>query len=358
MKEQRTLTICILFVVFPLLLSPDMSFAWEKVENVRVEQVGEQVQIYFDLSGDADRYVVKVKGSADGGRTYTLPMKSVSGDIGKEVRPGRGRKIIWRTLKDVGELEGETFVFEVEAIARTPKAITNSFGMELVYISPNTFVMGSPPDEPKRGDNERQHQVTISRPFYFQTTEVTQRQWKMVMGDNPSRFKSCGPDCPMVPTSWNDVQEFMGRLNRREGTYKYRLPTEAEWEYACRAGTTTPFPTGNCISADQANYNGGYPLPGCPKGIHRGGPIKVKSFAPNPWGLYDMHGNVSEWCQDRAGVYPTGHVTDPTGPASGEGHVLRGGSWEGGARRLRSADRDWCDPQLRVLVGFRVAKGI
>ena len=157
---------------------------------------------------------------------------------------------------------------------------------------------GSPENEPDRSRNETQYKIKISKPFYMQTTEVTQGQWKKVMGNNPSGFKDCGDDCPVEQVSWNDAQEFIKKLNQMEGTNKYRLPTEAEWEYAARAGTTTPFYTGNCLSTDQANYNGNYPLTGCPKGQFREKTMRVGSFEPNAWGLYDMYGNVWEWCQD------------------------------------------------------------
>ena len=177
--------------------------------------------------------------------------------------------------------------------------------------------MGSPPDEPGRFDSETQHRVTLTRDFFMGTTEVTQGQWKAVMGNNPSHFDECGDDCPVEKVSWDDVQEFIKKLSRMDGR-EYRLPTEAEWEYAARAGTTTPFTYGRCLSTDQANYDGNYPLSGCDKGEYRKRTIPVGSLdAPNAWGLHDMHGNVWEWCQDWYGNYPSGSVTDPTGPSSG-----------------------------------------
>ena len=125
------------------------------------------------------------------------------------------------------------------------------------------------------GDDEGQHRRRISRSFYLQTTEVTQRQWKRVMGKNPSQFKDCGEGCPVESVSWLDAQDFIDRLNKIEGTKKYRLPTEAEWEYACRAGTSKPFNTGRCISTDQANFDGRKPLSGCPDGVARGRTVEV-----------------------------------------------------------------------------------
>ena len=238
-----------------------------------------------------------------------------------------------------------------------PKAgdtFTNSLGMKFILIPAGTFMMGSPPDEPLRKPDEKQHEVTISKPFYMQTTEVTQELWKLIMGHNPAVFKTCGTDCPVSMVSWNEAQEFLKRINKREKTDKYRLPTEAEWEYACRAGTTTVYNTGNCITTDQANYHGKHPLPGCPEGLNRETPLAVGSFPPNAFGLYDMHGNLWEWCQDWYGDYPSGHVTDPTGPPSGDGRVVRGGSWNHFAANMRSAYRGAEVPDGQHCITVRV----
>jgi len=219
------------------------------------------------------------------------------------------------------------------------KRFTNSIGQEFVWIEQGTFMMGSPENEPGRSSDEKQHQVTLTKGFYLQTTEVTQGQWKAVMGNNPSYFKNCGDNCPVENVSWNDAQEFIKNLNQKEGKKIYRLPTEAEWEYAARAGTSTPFHTGRCLSTDQANYNGNYPLEGCPKGKYREKTVPAASFAPSAWGLYDMSGNVWEWCQDWYGHYPAGSVTNPEGSSTGSSRILRGGSWLLNAVCCRSADR-------------------
>ncbi len=240
--------------------------------------------------------------------------------------------------------------------APSGKTFTNSIGMTFVQIPAGTFMMGSPSSESGRDNDENQHRVTLTQPFYLQTTEVTQGQWKAIMGSNPSYFDSCGNDCPVEQVSWNDCQEFIRKLNQREGNGTYRLPTEAEWEYACRAGTTTPFNTGNCLSANEANYDGNYPYMGCSRGQYRKKTVSVGSFSPNAWGLYDMHGNVWEWCQDWKGDYPGGSVTDPEGPSSGQYPVIRGGSWSHNAGNCRSADRNISTPDYRSRFnGFRVA---
>ncbi len=235
-----------------------------------------------------------------------------------------------------------------------PKSFTNSLGMEFVYIEPGEFMMGSPPDEPDRFNNERRHKVRLTNGFYMQTTEVTQGQWKAVMGSNPSDFSSCGDDCPVETVSLNDAQRYIEKLNGRGGGRQYRLPTEAEWEYAARAGTDTPFSFGECLSTNDANYDGDDPLEGCPKGKDRGKPVPVGGLKANAWGLYDMHGNVWEWCRDWYDDYPDGPVIDPTGPADGAFRVIRGGSWILSAGNCRSAYRLHHSPDIRFnFLGFR-----
>jgi len=232
----------------------------------------------------------------------------------------------------------------------------NSINMKFVYIPPGEFMMGSPPDEPGRSDDEILHKVTLTKGFYMQTTQVTQKQWMAIMGSNPSHFKH-DENCPVEQVSYDNIQDFIKKLNLKEGADKYRLPTEAEWEYACRAGTTTPFYFGKCLSANQANYDGNYPLEDCPKGQYREKTVPVGSFAPNAWGLYDMHGNVWEWCQDWYGNYTADAVPDPTGPSSGSSRVLRGGGWNSVARYCRTAYRYYISPGSGLsYYGFRLVR--
>ncbi len=219
------------------------------------------------------------------------------------------------------------------------KKFTNSIGMDFVYVKPGPFLMGSPEDDYHRNEDETEHRVTLSKGFFIQTSEVTQKQWKQIMGTNPSKYAYCGDECPVERISWNDAQAFIKKLNLKEKTTNYRLPTEAEWEYACRAGTDTLFYFGNSLSSSQANYNGNHPLPGDPRGKNLNKTVPVKSFPPNKLGIHDMHGNVYEWCEDWYGKYPSSYVIDPRGPETGISKVCRGGGLSSYARRCRSANR-------------------
>ena len=248
--------------------------------------------------------------------------------------------------EETAQIATKPVKYEVAIIAKPQKTasvkrrtLKNSLGMQFVYIPPGTFMMGSPPDEPNRNNDENRHKVILTKGFYMQTTEVTQWQWKAVMGDNPSFFKNCGDNCPVERVAWREVQEFIKKLNDREGTDTHRLPTEAEWEYACRAGAQTPFAFGRCLSTEQGNYAGSLPMPGCSKGATLNKTIPVASLQPNDFGLYDMHGNVKEWCKDIYGNYPSGAVTDPQGLSSGSDQVVRGGSCYSDFAGCRSAVR-------------------
>jgi formylglycine-generating enzyme required for sulfatase activity len=222
------------------------------------------------------------------------------------------------------------------------------FNARFVLIPAGTFMMGSPPDKLKRVYDQTLHQVTISKPFYMQTTEVTQGQWKKVMGENPSRFKG-NDNLPVEQVSWNDVQDFIGRLNRQERTVKYRLPTEAEWEYACRAGSTTAYCFGD-NPGDLGEYT--WYKDNSEDRTH---PVGQKK--PNAWGLYDMHGNVCEWVKDWYGDYPLGSVTDPEGPSSGSHRVYRGGSYTYYDRACLSSLRSRYDLGIRPShLGFRLLR--
>jgi len=243
------------------------------------------------------------------------------------------------------------------------KTITNSIGMEFVLITGGTFKMGSPKDEPNRRGNEIEHQVTISKSFYMQTTEVTVKQWRAVMGKR-FFFKKKGTDhMPVVKVSWDDSIDFIKKLNAlNEGVY--RLPTEAEWEYVCRAGTTSAYAWGKSIDCSNAMYgNNTLKMDVCvndvkSKGLPVDQPAPVKSYSPNAWGLYDMEGNAYEWCQDWYGPsYGRDVVVDPKGPSSGSDRVRRGGSWYGPGARCRCAYRNLSNPANRYqTTGFRLVR--
>ena len=225
---------------------------------------------------------------------------------------------------------------------------------EFVYIKPGTFLMGSPPDEVDRSSNETQHEVTLTRGYWLADTACTQSLWQAVMGDNPSQFND-DPTLPVETVSWNDVQTFLDRLNAQVPGLDAGLPSEAQWEYACRAGTTTPFSFGENITPEQVNYDGNRPYADGKKGVYRQRTVPVKSLPPNPWGLYEMHGNVWEWCADWFGDYPPGPQIDPSGPSEGAGRVLRGGTLDDAGRYCRAAYRAWGVLGYRSSVtGFRI----
>jgi formylglycine-generating enzyme required for sulfatase activity len=231
---------------------------------------------------------------------------------------------------------------------------------ELIRIKGGCYQMGSPSHEVSRGSNERQHRVCVED-FKMGKYEVTQAQWREVMGSNPSDFSGCS-NCPVENVSWNEVQAFLVKLNGQTGG-RYRLPTEAEWEYAARAGTRSAFSTGDCISTDQANYDGNYTYANCGSrtktGVYREKTTPVGSFPANRWGLHDMHGNVWEWtCSAYDADYGGAEKRCLSkNNASNLGLVIRGGSWLYFPRWLRAAKRDRLRPDLRNNnLGFRLAQ--
>jgi formylglycine-generating enzyme required for sulfatase activity/predicted Ser/Thr protein kinase len=231
---------------------------------------------------------------------------------------------------------------------------TNSLGMKFAWIPPGTFLMSSPANEPERDADETQHGVTLTKGFHLGVHQVTQAQWQAVMGGNPSHFKG-ESDLPVEQVSWDDCVAFCEALGKKDGK-KYRLPTEAEWEYACRAGTTTPFHFGATISVNQANYDGNSIYGAGKKGIYRQKTTPVGSFPANAWGLFDMHGNVWEWCADWFGPYPEEELKDPQSANNGAARVLRGGSWDALPWLCRSAYRLRDAPgRCRIDCGCRLA---
>jgi len=243
------------------------------------------------------------------------------------------------------------------AKAQTIKEITNSIGMKLVLIPKGTFMMGSPESEKGRYENETRHEVTISKDYYLGVYEVTQAQYEKVMGKNPSYFQGeviegSSSNYPVERVSWWDAVEFCKKLSdlpeEKAAGRVYRLPTEAQWEYAFRAGSKTAYSFGES-SKSLGDYAWFYE-----NSNDQAHPVGQKKA--NAWGLYDMHGNVWEWCSDWYGEYPKRALSDPTGPREGSLRVIRGGGWFNGAASCRSGDRYGDDPSGRNFGdGFRLA---
>ncbi len=250
---------------------------------------------------------------------------------------------------------------------------TNSIDQRFTLITAGTFKMGSPMDEPGRRSDEIEHEVTLTEDFYMQTTEVTQAQWEEVMGYNPSPFLDCGENCPVTQVSWKDIQIFISRLNilEQDGPYVYSLPTEAQWEYAARAGSMVAFTSGG-ITASQCDEDPALDKTGWYCGNSNGELHPAAMKNPNAWGLFDMHGNVWEWCQDVYGAYQREAVTDPvnlpvTETSEDEAldppedsildteRVVRGGGWESHAEYCRSAFRYYYGSTGKYRnIGFRL----
>lgn len=242
-----------------------------------------------------------------------------------------------------------------------------------------TFLMGCPPQEQnqivekfidefpdaevrkshtKMMEGEVRHEVTLSKGFWMLETAVTQDMWESVTGNSPSQFK--GNKLPVETLSWEDCQRYIEKLNAlgvAPKGYQFSLPTESQWEYACRAGTATPFHFGSILNGDKANCNGeDFPFGTSTKGTYLKKAVNVGSYPANAWGLYDMHGNVWEWCSDWHEDYPNGSITDPAGATSGTFRVCRGGSWDDDPRHCRSAGRGYAPPSAQSNnLGLRLA---
>ena len=331
------------------------------VSNVAVRQLphSRQVEITYDVEdADGDMLWVRVEVSDDGGATFGVSATTFIGDVGAGIAPGVAKRIVWDAGLDLGEVIGDRYQVKVIASDEAPREIVVTLPggatMAMMWIPAGTFTMGSPSSEPGRGSDEGpQHEVTITKGFYLGKVELTQGQWEAVMGTTPwsgRDYVQENPNNPAVYISWNDVQAFIVKLNETEGSEVYRFPTEAEWEYSCRAGTTTLWSFGDDESqlgeyAWYSDNSGGV-------AAH-----EVGTKLPNPWGLYDMHGNVWEWVQDWwYGSYSSGAQTDPTGPATGSSRVVRGGYVGSNARDVRSADRSSNSPGARYYIGARLVR--
>ncbi|MBX7150709.1 SUMF1/EgtB/PvdO family nonheme iron enzyme [bacterium] len=293
----------------------------------------------------------------DADSAYTDSVYSLNPDI-----IPAGESLVWAVAKNKGASDlrypGEDGEYEKEKLdgfllkfdAAWRDTVT---GMSFQKIEPGEFAMGL------QGDSIAPlHSVRITKPFFVSRYEITQGQWKTIMGKNPSQFKDGGDNCPVENVNWFEIKTFIEKLNAKTGL-KFRLPTEAEWEYVCRAGTSTAFNTGDFLSTDQSNYDGNWPYENSAKGIFRGRPQPVGSFAPNAWNIYDMHGNVWEWCEDDFCSYSNAMETDPLHICSAGKKIIRGGSWYFGAAIARSGRRYTHEPQDRgPSLGFRLVREI
>jgi formylglycine-generating enzyme required for sulfatase activity len=274
-------------------------------------------------------------------------------------------------MRPTSELDGAP-----APLPRAGKELTNSIGMKLVRIPAGKFLMGSPMSEQGHNSSEApQHEVEITKPYYLAVYEVTQSEYQKVMGNNPSAYSATGSRAdavrgmdtrrfPVENVTWLESVSFCEKLSalpaEKAARRTYRLPTEAEWEHACRAGAkeSQPFHFGKALSSLQANFNGGSPYGGAAAGPNLGRPTTVGSYQPNAWGLHDMHANIKEWCADwlQEDYYKNSPRIDPRGPATGTNRAIRGGSWLNGGSLCRSADRSRYPPTGKLgHVGFRVA---
>jgi uncharacterized protein (TIGR02996 family) len=313
-----------------LAAAPDDELAWQALADVREEQ--------GDPRGQLLRLHLRVR------RHWQDP-----------------RRDAWR--QELARLLGAGVKFDLPRLR-------NHIGMELALIPSGVFLMGSPPDEAERMDDEQQHEVEITRPFGLGVHPVTVGQFASfarATGYGQTDWQNPGfpqdDRHPVVKVSWDDAQAFCAWLTKTESGRVYRLPTEAEWEYACRAGAPEayPFHVGqplHSLSSTQANFDGGFPYGGGAQGPYLGRTTPVGSYPPNAWGLYDLHGNVRELCADwyEYAYHRQSPRRDPPGPPEGSDRVIRGGCWAECGQDCRAAHRDWDEPAFRSEhLGFRVA---
>lgn len=336
---NKTLNI---FSTICALLSATMVSA-QTVAYVTAEQKGTHLLIHYDLSTekpcDISLYV-----STDGGKAWTGPLQRVSGDVGQDINSGN-HIIRWEVLEEMDQLIGNDILFKVMANGQKPSdaqiTAMKGYEPEMVFIEGGMFSMGSTSGS---RDEQPVRRVTVSD-FSIGKYEVTKAQWRAVMGSNPSYFSDC-EECPVENVSWDDVQHYIKELNALTGK-KYRLPTETEWEFAARGGNKSKGYTYS--GSEDCNSVAWY------DGISEGKPHPIGKKQPNELGIYDMSGNVWEWCSDWYGNYSTSALTDPTGPARGRYRVNRGGSCDYVAQNCRTSNRHNNYPDYRnKFIGFRL----
>jgi formylglycine-generating enzyme required for sulfatase activity len=327
----------ILFIL--LIFQPTWAIA-QSVSQVEISQIGKTMVVEYVLEAiEAQEILLYL--SQDGGVTFSKPLEKVSGDIGRGVLPGK-KRIVWNVLEEIPELVGDNVVFLVQIADAT--MTETKYGrpkMEWVLIPVGTFIMGSPDHETDRELDESPQQEVRLNQFKMSKYEVTFDQYdafcEATGRQKPDDFGWGRGNRPAINLDWNDATAFAEWMD-------CRLPTEAEWEYACRAGTTTPYNSGSTLNLSQANFN---------KKV--GKTMPVGSYPPNAFGLHDMHGNVWEWCSDWYGDYSGSAQTNPKGSSLGTFRVLRGGSWFNFGTFCRSAYRNHYLPfNIDGNVGFRV----
>jgi formylglycine-generating enzyme required for sulfatase activity len=296
----------------------------QKVSNIHAEQRGQDIVVFYSLETTSPCEVSLLL-SQDNGVNWGAPLKNVSGDVGKNIASGE-KQITWKVLEEREQLVGDNLKFKVIANAK------ELFEMEMIFVEGGTFQMGSFYGYGEQ-DERPVHSVTLSA-FNIGKYEVTQAQWKAVMGNNPSNFKNCD-ECPIESVSWNDVQDFVRKLNSQTGN-NYRLPTEAEWEYAAKGGKSSK----GYIYSGSNDLN----LVAWNTGNSGGKTHSVGGKQANELGVFDMTGNVWEYCSDFYGDYNNYSETNPTGALSDRGRVRRGGGWYYAANYCRVAYRTGHNP--------------
>ena len=411
----------ILLVLLPLIaLSNSIPLVTDVVAQQRDDGSG-MVDVHFALyDADGDLMAVRLFLSEDGGETYPIECLSTTPPPGTYFQSGQNRYLAWNAIVDFPGHQGD---YIVRVFADDGQGVDpGSFAL----LPPGTFIMGAPVEEPYSGSDERpQHSVTLTHAFYLQVTEVTNQQYRdlaqwaynqypplvtfsngalrdaldgstkallamsasgceISFSDGVFTVDAGKEDHPVKHVTWYGSAAYCDWLSLQaipalpraydHSTWQcngnspytaqgYRLPTEAEWEYACRAGTQTPFNTGECLDAGtEANYKGNSPYPDCPSGPYVGWTVSVGTYPSNAWGLYDMHGNLHEWCNDWSDYpnydyYENSPSHDPVGPTSGSLRVNRGGSWLSYAIDCRSAARSAVAPYSTYdVLGFRPAR--
>jgi len=326
-----------------------------EVKNLRSGQQANLAYASYDLAGKPGELEAELKvGVEIGGEKYSSDRLSLKGDFGKGVKIGVGRRITWDLLKDMPAGYDGELTWDVESVASQKAAPASAkgsavalteaaTGMQFQSLPGGCFKMG---DSLGDGDDDEKplHEVCLD-PFTIGTFEVTQSQWQAVMGSNPSYFKQCGKNCPVESVSWGDVNAFLTKLNFK-GSRQFRLPSEAEWEYAASAGGRREKYSGAGPTAA--------PLAWC-EGNAGGKTHPVGQKKPNGFGLYDMSGNVAEWVADFKDEYPAVPQKSPQGPDSGSNRVVRGGSWLSATKELRASSRSELTPSVKTnSIGFRL----